>query len=87
MKTTHRSEQLASIPQWREDITLVPYSGVQILDFGFSLDDINVKSARFVERAVGGDAENIERALLPLTGDEDSLMSSSVASAHMPSYV
>lgn len=71
MSTTHRSEQLANIPQWRDDVTLVPYSGVQVLDFGFSLDDINVKSARFVERAVGGDADNIERALLPLTGHEE----------------
>ena len=71
MSTTHRSEQLANIPQWRDEVTLVPYSGVQILDFGFSLDDVSAKSARFVERVVGGDAENIERALIPLTGNEE----------------
>ena len=32
---------LAQLPDWRDEITLVPYSGTQMLDFGFSLDAIH----------------------------------------------
>lgn len=65
------SEHLARLVDWRDEITLVPYSGVQILDFGFQLDTLELKSARFVERVVGGDDAQEEWALLPLSGDED----------------
>lgn len=65
------SEQLAQLVDWRNEITLVPYSGSQILDFGFQLDALDLKNARFIERVVGGDNDREEWALLPLTGDSD----------------
>ncbi|WP_372571416.1 virulence factor SrfB [Ruegeria jejuensis] len=65
------SEHLARLVDWRDEVTLVPYSGVQILDFGFRLDQVEVKNARFIERQVGGDDANEEWALMPLTGDAE----------------
>ncbi|MEM7721247.1 MAG: virulence factor SrfB [Pseudomonadota bacterium] len=62
---------LRSLPDWRPEVTLVPYSGIQILDFGFRLDDVDVKSARFIERVVNDTDSRTERALIPLSGDGD----------------
>jgi hypothetical protein len=64
------SEHLARLVDWRDEVTLVPYSGIQMLDFGFQLDAVELKSARFIERVVGGDEAQEEWALVPLTGDE-----------------
>lgn len=66
------SHHLAQLTDWRSEVTLVPYSGTQILDFGFRLDTLELKNARFVERVVGGTDAAEEWALLPLTGDTDS---------------
>ncbi len=66
------SQHLAQLVDWRDEVTLVPYSGTQILDFGFRLDTLELKSARFIERVVGGNDEAEEWALLPLTGDAES---------------
>ncbi|AVO37009.1 virulence factor SrfB [Pukyongiella litopenaei] len=68
---TINHQHLAPLTDWRDEITLVPYSGIQMLDFGFRLDDLDLKSARFVERPVGGTDEAEEWALLPLTGDAE----------------
>ena len=65
------AQTLAQLTDWRDEITLVPYSGTQMLDFGFQLDALELRSARFVERVVGGSAEAEEWALVPLTGDAD----------------
>ncbi len=65
------SQDLAQLVDWRDDITLVPYSGTQILDFGFRLDALDLRSARFIERMVGGDDAREEWALMPLTGDAE----------------
>ncbi|MBL3702333.1 virulence factor SrfB [Sulfitobacter sp. BDSS02] len=65
------AQTLAQLTDWRDEITLVPYSGTQMLDFGFQLDAVELRSARFVERVVGGSAEAEEWALVPLTGDAD----------------
>lgn len=62
---------LAQLVDWRDEITLVPWSGIQMLDFGFRLDALELRSARFIERVVGGDAEQEEWALLPLAGDPE----------------
>lgn len=67
-----QSEHLAQLVEWRDELTLVPYSGTQILDFGFRIDKIELKNARFVERMVGGTDAAEEWALLPLTGDAES---------------
>ncbi|MBJ6370497.1 virulence factor SrfB [Sedimentitalea arenosa] len=66
------SQHLAQLVDWRDEVTLVPYSGTQILDFGFRLDAVDLKNARFVERIVGGTAAAEEWALMPLTGDPES---------------
>jgi hypothetical protein len=66
------SSTLAPLTDWRDEITLVPYSGTQILDFGFRLDALELRNARFVERVVGGTEAQEEWALLPLTGDAES---------------
>lgn len=66
-----KSQNLAQLVDWRDEITLVPHSGIQMLDFGFRLDALEVKSARFIERPVGGDGATEEWALLPLTGDAE----------------
>lgn len=65
------SKTLAPLTDWRDEITLVPWSGIQMLDFGFSLDDLDVKSMRFVERVVGKTDETEEWALVPLSGDAE----------------
>ena len=65
------SQHLAQLVDWRDEVTLVPYSGTQMLDFGFQLDALELRNARFVERVVGGTDTAEEWALLPLTGDAD----------------
>ncbi|MDF1717776.1 MAG: virulence factor SrfB [Antarcticimicrobium sp.] len=65
------SQHLAQLVDWRDEVTLVPYSGTQMLDFGFNLDEVELKSARFIERLTGGDAAAEEWMLLPLTGDAE----------------
>ena len=65
------SQHLAQLVDWRDEIALVPYSGTQMLDFGFRLDALELRSARFIERVVGGTDAAEEWALLPLTGDTE----------------
>ncbi|MWD30184.1 virulence factor SrfB [Aquicoccus sp. SCR17] len=62
---------LRKLTQWRDETTLVPYSGIQMLDFGFSVDDIDLKPSRFVERTATSAGGEVERTLLPYTGDEE----------------
>ncbi|MGI3168680.1 virulence factor SrfB [Pseudooceanicola sp. C21-150M6] len=64
-------EHLRKLIQWREETTLVPFSGIQMLDFGFSLHDIATKPSKFVERTVNSGGEEVERTLLPYTGNEE----------------
>jgi hypothetical protein len=62
---------LRALADWRPEVAIVPYSGVQILDFGFRLDEVDVKSARFIERVIRKGEGGTERALIPLSGDAD----------------
>ncbi len=57
---------------WPAEITLVPYSGVQFLDFGFSIDAISGGSAQFSERiqAKREDGTDVWR-IYPHSGDDD----------------
>ena len=48
MKETEST--LRPIPDWGDEITLVPFSGVQMLDFGFDLESVPFRSRRFIER-------------------------------------
>lgn len=67
------TQNLRQIVEWPEDVSLTPYSGVQIFDFGFNLDDVQFKTRRFIERVVsdGSGDTAAERVLIPLTGDDD----------------
>ena len=56
---------------WRDETTLVPFSGIQFLDFGFDRRAISFKTRGFVERTTASTAEGDERTLLVLTGDDD----------------
>ena len=62
---------LADLVEWRDEVTLVPHSGIQMLDFGFSLDALDVRPARFVERRVGGSETEDQWVLIPLSGDAE----------------
>ena len=68
---TQTQSSLAPLVDWRDEIKLIPFSGIQILDFGLRLDAVELKRAEFIERDVpGSEAEgSMERTLLPLTGD------------------
>jgi hypothetical protein len=63
------ASRLRKLVSLRDEITLVPYSGIQILDFGFDLDEVAVKPARFIERGTS-DGAGI-RTLFPLTGEDE----------------
>lgn len=71
MKPNTHKLDLAPLTEWRGDISLVPYSGIQILDFGFDLDALTLKPLRFIERVTRSEGELVERTLIPLTGDAD----------------
>ncbi len=62
-------ENLRPLIDWQPEITLVPYSGIQILDFGFCFDDIEVKR-RFVERTIDTQSDLAEVKLVPLPADQ-----------------
>ena len=53
-----------------QEITLVPFSGVQILDFGFDMRSFAGKPSKFIEREVGQVGDHAEHKLIPLTGDD-----------------
>ena len=42
--------QLHKVVDYGDEITLVPYSGIQILDFGFDLHSLNMRPFKFLER-------------------------------------
>ena len=60
---------------WRDEVTIVPWSGLQMLDFGIRQSDIDMKNQRFIERitgsATGPDGAMDEHVLIPLSGDEE----------------
>ena len=65
------SVPVRQICDWKEDITIIPYSGIQILDFGFALDELTaLRPTRFVERAGQVDGDLEERTLIPFSGNE-----------------
>ncbi|MGB0498904.1 MAG: virulence factor SrfB [Rubricella sp.] len=62
---------LRRLCDWKDEVVIVPYSGVQILDFGFNLNDLTLRPMRFVERVTGDVGGREERTLIPFTGDEE----------------
>ena len=66
-----RESVLRPIPDWGDDVTLVPFSGVQMLDFGFNLEEVPFRSRRFIERASQHEGGGIVCDLIPLADEED----------------
>lgn len=62
--------QRSTLETWPEEVTLAPYSGIQMLDFGFSLDAAARKSSEFSERIEAVLGEEEDWRLWPLTGDQ-----------------
>lgn len=74
MMSMSRKTPLAQVPVWRDEVTVVPWSGLQMLDFGFRQSDLGLRPMRFVERVVDrpDTAPGMEeRVLIPLSGDEE----------------
>lgn len=71
MKSSHHRQDLAPLTDWPGSVTLVPYSGIQILDFGLDLEAVTMKPMRFIERITREEADLVERVLIPLTGDPE----------------
>ncbi len=67
---------------WKDETTLVPFSGIQFLDFGLALDRAPFRSKGFIERTTGHEGDVDIRTLLPLTGDDD--LDAEVLNAHGP---
>ncbi|WP_227268350.1 virulence factor SrfB [Roseobacter weihaiensis] len=66
-----RVGRLKQLVDFGDEIALVPYSGAQILDFGFDLDALEVKASKFIERVTREEAGEVERTLIPLSGNEE----------------
>ena len=69
MKDTE--SKLRPVPDWGDRTTLVPFSGLQILDFGFDLDAVEFRQRRFVERTTERREDEEARELIPLHDDEE----------------
>ena len=69
MKDTE--SKLRPVPDWSDRTTLVPFSGLQILDFGFDLDAVEFRQRRFVERTTERRGDEEARELIPLHDDEE----------------
>ena len=63
--------ELRRLCAWKDETTLVPFSGIQILDFGLALDRAPFRTKGFIERTTGHEGDLAIRTLLPLTGDDD----------------
>jgi hypothetical protein len=63
------NSNLRPLCEWKDEVVIVPYSGIQILDFGFALQDLTLRPQRFVERTTRETDGKAERTLIPYTGD------------------
>lgn len=66
-----RKPKIRSLANLRDEITLVPYSGIQMLDFGFDLNKLELRPMRFIERVTGEQNGEKILTLFPLSGDDD----------------
>ena len=69
MKDTE--SKLRPVPDWDDRTTLVPFSGLQMLDLGFDLDEVKFRQRRFVERTTERRSDEEARELIPLYDDEE----------------
>ena len=66
-----RKPQIRKLSILRDEITIVPFSGTQMLDFGFDIANLEMRPSRFIERITGEQSGEKIRTLIPLTGDDD----------------
>ncbi|MGH6921803.1 MAG: virulence factor SrfB [Geminicoccaceae bacterium] len=63
---------LKSLTDWRPTISLVPFSGVQFIDYAFDSEAIGSFRRKFVERIEARREDGSElRTLIPLTGEDE----------------
>jgi hypothetical protein len=69
-KRVHENSRLKKLFGWGDQVTLVPYSGIQFLDFGFDLEGRKFRPA-FVERKIGerGAEHQLKLEEVPLDRD------------------
>jgi hypothetical protein len=73
-RTDGPTVMLKPLTEWSKTVTLVPYSGVQFLDFGFNLDDTRRLGRSFIERpdpSVTLPDGSIRLRFIPLSGDDE----------------
>ena len=64
---TDTESRLRPVPDWGDETTLIPFSGLQILDFGFDFDAVSMRPRQFIERTAERPGEEEARELLPLS--------------------
>jgi hypothetical protein len=62
---------LKPLTDWRPTISLVPFSGIQFVDYAFDSEAIGRFSRSFVERTEARREEDDLKALIPLTGEDE----------------
>lgn len=62
---------LKPIHSWHDTITLMPFSGIQFVDYRIQVEELGRFSKSFVERTVERGLQRDKRTLIPLTGDDD----------------
>ena len=62
---------LKPLTDWRPTISLVPFSGVQFVDYAFDVEAVGRFSRSFVERTEARRDEEDLKALIPLTGEDE----------------
>lgn len=69
--TMHETNgRLADVPKWQSEVTLVPFSGIQILDFGFNDADLSSKR-KYLEKTIDVQGDQAKRMLIPLPDNID----------------
>ena len=63
--------RLKQLTELRHEITIIPNSGIQILDFGFDINALNIRPSQFIERVTGHQNGQDILTLFPLTGDNE----------------
>ena len=61
---------LRPVPDWGDETTLVPYSGLQMLDFGFDESAVDMRPRRFIERTTQQEDGEDFHELHPLFDEE-----------------
>ncbi|MGH6916492.1 MAG: virulence factor SrfB, partial [Geminicoccaceae bacterium] len=62
---------LKPLTDWRPTISLVPFSGIQFVDYGFDSEAIGSFSRKFVERTEARREQDDLKTLIPLTGEDE----------------